>query len=108
MAEHNELDPSLNWTCGFSPEGPLECLDAATWHGFRLTEDGRNIDCMMAACDDHRQRMLAHFEHPMRSACGITGSRFRWPENYCYVDWGDAEPALAGAVLVGVTSEVDG
>jgi hypothetical protein len=33
--------------------------------------------------------MLAHFEHPMQSACGITGSRFVWPENFCYVEWGD-------------------
>lgn len=92
-------DPSLNWTCGYSPDGPLECLDVATWHGFRLTDDGLNIDCMMAACDVHRARMLAHFEHPMGSACGITNSRFVWPENFCYIEWGD------GSVLVGEVSE---
>ena len=96
MSDGMELDPSLNWTCGLSPDDILECLDVATWHGFRLTEDGRNIECMMAACDEHRPRMKAHFEHPMQSACGLAGSRFMWPENFCYLEWGDGTPALVG------------
>jgi hypothetical protein len=97
MGSDVELGPELNWTCGFSPDGPLECLDVATWHGFQLTDDGQNIECMMASCDVHRAKMRAHFEHPMQSACGLAGSRFVWPENFCYVEWGD-EPALVGEV----------
>jgi hypothetical protein len=93
-----ELDPSLNWTCGFSPSGVFECLDEATVHGFRLTDDGLAIECMMASCEAHAPQMPADYRHPMQSACGITGSRFVWPENYCYVEWGDEVPALAGAV----------
>lgn len=89
-ARYPELGPELNWTCGFSPEGVLECLDVATWHGFQLTDDR-----LMASCDDHRARMKADYEHPMDSPCGIAGSRFRWPENFCYVQWGD-ELALTG------------
>jgi hypothetical protein len=94
-------DPALNWTCGFSPDGPLECLDAATWHGFRLTDDGSAIDCMMASCETHRALMRADFDHPMGTACGITGSRFVWPENYCYIEWGDGS-ALFGSHAVEV------
>jgi hypothetical protein len=94
------LDPALNWTCGFSPDGPLECLDVATWHGFILTEDGTRIESMMASCDEHRVRMKADAEHPMQSPCGITGSRFRWPENFCYIEWGDGETVLAGEVML--------
>jgi len=104
MTLHDRLEPALNWTCGFSPSGPLECLDVATWHGFRLTDDGTAIDCMMAACDDHRPRMQAHFEHPMQSACGITGSRFAWPENVCYIDWGDGLALVAEVAIEGVAS----
>ena len=90
-------DPALNWTCGYSPDGPLECLDAATWHGFRLTDDGLNIDSMFAACDTHRSLMPADYVHPMDSPCGVAGSRFVWPENLCYVEWGD-EMTLVGPV----------
>lgn len=93
---HPELGPAMNWTCGFSPDGPMECLDVATRHGFQLTEDGQHIAYMMASCDEHRALMEAHFEHPMESACGIAGSRFVWPENVCYVNWGDDESALTG------------
>jgi len=95
------LGPEMNWTCGFSPSGPMECLDVATWHGFRLTDDGLRIKVMMASCDDHRARMEADFKHPMQSACGITGSRFVWPENYCYVDWGDGSALVVEAEMVG-------
>jgi hypothetical protein len=93
------LDPALNWTCGFSPDGPLECLDVASWHGFRLTDDGLRINSMMASCETHRARMQADYEHPMQSACGITGSRFVWPENFCYIEWGD-DSSLTGAASV--------
>lgn len=79
------LSPSLNWTCGFSPQGPLECLRDATFHGF--TVNGSEIVSMMASCDEHRERMKAHFKHPMDSPCGVAGSFFKWPENYCYMDW---------------------
>lgn len=92
------LDLALNWTCGLSPGDALECLDVATWHGFKLTDDGRGIAAMMASCEVHRARMGADFEHPMQSACGLAGSRFMWPENYCHLDWGDGMPALAGVV----------
>lgn len=92
------MDPSLNWTCGLSPDGYLECLDAATVHGFRLTDDGLHIESMMASCESHRARMKADFEHSMGSACGVTGSRFVWPENYCCVEWDDL-PSLAGVAL---------
>lgn len=91
----DQLDPALNWTCGFSPEGVLECLDVATWHGFRLTGDGLRIQVMMAACGTHRERMRADYTHPMDTACGVAGSIFVWPENFCYVEWGD-EFALTG------------
>lgn len=91
---HHELGAELNWTCGYSPTGPLECLDVATWHGFKLTDDGLHIAWMMASCDDHRAAMKADYSHPMASACAITGSRFIWPENYCYVEWGDHEHEL--------------
>lgn len=96
----NELGPELNWTCGYSPDGPLECLDAATVHGFRLTEDQRRIASMMASCESHRALMRADYEHPMQSACGITRSHFRWPENYCYVDWDAGDHLLSGRELV--------
>ena len=98
---HHELEPALNWTCGFSPDGPLECLDVATWHGFRLTDDGLAIECMMAACDAHRVEMKADYVHPMDTPCGVTDSRFVWPENFCYVDWG-GEHVLSGDVSVPV------
>lgn len=94
-----ELGPQMNWTCGFSPEGVLECLAVATWHGFRLTDDGRSIESMMAACDAHRERMEADYAHAMDSPCGVTGSHFVWPENFCYVEWGD-ELALTGRASV--------
>lgn len=102
---HHELGAELNWTCGLSPEDALECLNVATWHGFRLTDDGLRIECMLASCDAHRDRMQADYSHPMDSACGIAGSRFKWPENFCYLEWGDefvltgqaAEPIDAGA-----------
>lgn len=94
---HHELGPELNWTCGLSPDGWLECLDVATWHGFRLTDDGLDIECMMASCEAHRSRMRADYEHPMDTPCGVTGSRFVWPDNYCYIEWGD-ELALTGEV----------
>lgn len=100
MTQDRRLDPSLNWTCGLSPDGVLECLDVATWHGFKLTDDGLRIESMMASCEPHRARMEADFEHLMQSACGISGSRFVWPENYCYIDWGDGTPALAAAELL--------
>lgn len=100
---HHELGPAMNWTCGFSPDEVLECFGAATWHGFRLTADGREIDCMLASCDTHRHLMRADYEHPMDTPCGVTGSRFVWPENFCYVDWGD-ELALTGQVTEPVTA----
>lgn len=102
MGDRNELSPELKWTCGFSPDGPLECLDVATWHGFILTADGTRIDCMMAACDTHRPDMRADYEHPMESACGLPGSRFVWPENLCYIEWGD-DLALAGVNAEGAS-----
>ena len=93
-------DPALNWTCGYSPDGPLECLDDAVWHGFKLTDDGRNIKYMMASCGGHLSNMRARVDwiHAMQSACGLAGSRFMWPENVCYVEWDADGSALVGAV----------
>jgi hypothetical protein len=95
-----ELEPALNWTCGYSPGGVLECLDEATWHGFRLTDTGTHIESMMASCDTHEPRMAAcaDYVHAMASPCGVAGSRFRWPENECYVEWGDEAAFMAAAV----------
>jgi hypothetical protein len=100
MTGRGLLDPSLNWTCGFSPDGPLECLDVATWHGFRLTDDGSGIESMMAACDDHAARMGADFLHPMDTPCCVPGSRFVWPENFCYFEWGELEAVGVGDVQI--------
>ena len=79
-----------NWSCGFELlEGAFVCAQPATWHGFRLTYDGSGIIAsMMACCDPHKERMVAcaDFVHPMGSVCGLPGSRFRWPENECYMD----------------------
>lgn len=88
--EYNkELGPEMNWTCGFSPEGPLECLREATQHGFIIKHEGETYLglSMMASCDEHKDRMKADYVHEMKSPCGIAGSRFVWPENYCYFDW---------------------
>lgn len=95
-----------NWSCGYEPE-PRNwvCAKDATWHGFRMTEDGWNIAAMMASCDDHLPRMgsNADFVHPMKSACGIPESRFVWPENFCYLDEEEgAETLLAEAEAVSV------
>ena len=79
-----------NWSCGFEPAPEtFVCGKTATWHGFRLSEDGSNIDSMMASCDDHKVRMEANadYVHAMAHSCGLPGSRFVWPENYCYTDW---------------------
>lgn len=97
MTDDDNLSPEFNWTCGFSPTGILECLDEAVWHGFRLTPDGLSIESMMAACVTHKPKMAARcdYVHPMDSPCGVAGSRFRWPENECYVEW-DEFDALVG------------
>jgi hypothetical protein len=91
------MGPEMNWTCGFGPSGPLECLREATFHGFKV--NGDTIDSMMASCDEHRENMKAHFKHPMDSACGVVGSYFKWPENFCYIDW---ESELEGSIRVNV------
>lgn len=78
-----------NWSCGFEPEPKnWVCAKDATWHAFRLTPDRKGIESMMASCDDHMLRMSANADwmHPMRSVCGLPGSRFRWPENECYTE----------------------
>lgn len=94
--------PELNWTCGYSPQGILECLDEAVWHGFRLTPDGAHIESMSASCDAHRPTMAADcdYVHPMDSPCGVTGSRFRWPENECYLEWGEIAGVAAEALSI--------
>lgn len=79
------MGPEMNWTCGFSPDGPMECLREATFHGFKV--NGSEIVCMMASCDEHREFMKAHYAHPMDTPCGVAGSYFMWPENFCYLDW---------------------
>lgn len=79
-----------NWSCGYEPEPKnWVCAKPATWHGFRLTEDGKEIASMMASCDDHLIDMgkRTDYRHPMKSACGLPGSRFKWPENECYLDF---------------------
>lgn len=104
MEPYNKImDPSLNWTCGFSPEGPLECLREATEHGFIINtdEEGRYVGLsMMASCRDHAPRMKADYVHPMDSPCGVSGSYFKWPENYCYIPWDEVEQKLKGAQLI--------
>lgn len=78
-----------NWDCGFEPlPGAFVCAQPATWHGFQLTKDKLDIDCMMASCELHKGRMEDHadYVHEMATCCGLPGSRFSWPENHCHID----------------------
>ena len=94
MEIYGALDSSMNWTCGFSIDDISLCSDEATWHGFLLNEDGSAIQCMMASCDDHLSHLETNYRHEMQSPCGVPGSRFKWPENHCYIDWDKAEEKL--------------
>jgi hypothetical protein len=66
-----------------------------------MSVDLTEIAAMRASCDDHLVYMgkNADWVHPMKSACGIPGSRFVWPENFCYLETG-AESLLAAAEAV--------
>lgn len=79
-----------NWSCGYEPAGEFVCAKPATWHGFQLDVEMKEIAAMHASCDDHLVYMGKHADwvHPMKSACGIPGSRFQWPENFCYLENG--------------------
>ena len=94
-----ELGPEMNWTCGFSPDGPLECLREATRHGFKVGGENEILS-MMASCDEHEHRMKADYIHEMKSPCGVAGSYFRWPENYCYINWEEEMEAFRSEAIV--------
>ena len=90
------------WTCGYSPcPGAIGCARDVAWHGIALDE----IDAAgMGSCDEHlpQMKLTADYVHPHEHPCGVPDSRFRWPENACYLDWDEAELlAQAAAEPVG-------
>jgi hypothetical protein len=91
-------DASLSLFCGYSPS-PRDpaCPAESVWHGFVLDDLGRHIIAMMSSCDDHKRAMAltADFIHAVASPCAAPGSRFIWPENYCYLPWDEIEQAFA-------------
>lgn len=88
----------LKWSCGFAPTpGVEDCLDPATWHGMGFA--GSDVH-EMASCDAHKPLMeaAADYVHEMDSPCGLAGSLFKWPENFCFIPW-DEEALTAAASL---------
>ncbi|MFF5261383.1 hypothetical protein ACFY4C_20765 [Actinomadura viridis] len=84
---------ATHWTCGFGESREASrCGREAVWHAAVLDESHTAAIAMMACCDEHRAAMdrSASFVHPMDSACGVPGSRFVWPENYCYLPQTDS------------------
>lgn len=100
-----------NWSCGFEPnEVPADwCAKPATWHGFQMDAEMAHIVAMRASCDDHLVYMGKHADwvHPMKSVCGLPGSRFRWPKNECYIRL-DLDLALAGLMAAEAGQRDDG
>lgn len=87
------------FTCGFmrAAEDVLHCNRDAAWHGFVI--GGTRIEAMMMCCGTHRPLMelSADYVHPLAHPCGIPGSVFVWPENYCVTEWDEAELLAAVA-----------
>jgi hypothetical protein len=84
-----------NWSCGFmvTPGAGIHCNRDSVWHGFVLDDPAENIMAMMNCCDDHLpyMKLSADYVHSLKHPCGIPGSCFRWPENYCYTEWDETE-----------------
>jgi hypothetical protein len=84
---YGEMDPAFNWSCGFHNNATdPACLAPAVWHGFIISDED-DITGMMACCDRHLEvmKLSADWVHSIDSPCGLPGSRFRWPENECYL-----------------------
>ena len=80
------------YICGFMLSlDDLHCDADATWHGFKLSEDGTAIKAMMECCDEHLPfiKRVSDYVHPLKHPCGIPGSKFRWPKNECYTEWSE-------------------
>lgn len=96
-----------NGLCGHmtAPGEEMHCNRDATWHGFVLDDPCERIVAMMSSCDRHvnRMKLSADYVHPLKHPCGIPGSSFRWPENYCYTDWDEASEFEQG-ILTEVTA----
>lgn len=83
---YGELDAAFNWSCGYmTSETDPACLADATWHAFKVA-DG-DIEWMAASCERHIGvlELSANYTHRLDSACGLPGSKFKWPENVCYM-----------------------
>ena len=92
-----------HWSCGHmtSPDAGINCNRDSAWHGFVLDDPAENILAMMNCCDEHLpyMKLSADYVHPLKHPCGIPGSSFRWPENYCYTEWDEsAEFAIMAEV----------
>ena len=99
-----ELPEWAVWVCGYSAvSGDPICGADATWHGFVLDDPLKRIVAMMESCDEHVHRMsvTADYIHPLKHPCGIPGSKFRWPENECYMEWDETTEFAAEAQLAG-------
>jgi hypothetical protein len=96
-------DERPEWTtglCGYAPKpGDLECNADVEWHGLLFDEAGELQS--MGCCDAHLPIMKAvsDYVHRHQHPCGIPGSMFRWPENYCYTDWDEAELTSAAQLV---------
>ena len=84
------MNEELYWSCGYNHDGDA-CLADALWHGVLLDGAGNHMVAMSQACDAHRFIMNVHMDylHPMSSGCNLPGSKFCWPDNYCFYDWTD-------------------
>ena len=92
-----QMDPDMNGKCGWSAtaEDP-PCSEPATLHGFKMETLGQGtahlavhgIHSMMSSCAAHGHRLEAnaHWVHPFGEHCGRVGSKFRWPQNECYME----------------------
>ncbi|SRR5258708_11187701 len=101
-----ELPESAIFTCGYTPghpDGYTICARDALFHGVVLDDPVQKIIAMMWCCDEHlhRMKLTADYVHEVKHPCGIPGSQFRWPENYCFTDWDEqAEFAEADSLLM--------
>ena len=80
--------------CGHAPSpDALHCDRDATWHGFVVDDEAVRIVATMESCDEHLPQLeqASDYVHPLQHPCGIPGSRFRWPENECFIEWDEAE-----------------
>lgn len=94
-----------HWACGFGESvAAPRCDREAVWHAAVMDEGYTEPIAMMACCDEHRSAMdrSATFVHPMDSACGVPGSHFVWPENFCYLP--ETDGALEEMCMAEVTA----